>query len=595
LHQDLNRAPSLSLAEAEAAIAKVNPDVDEETSAALAWMGNLKSDSSFIVDLLQGQIRSSLRCSKCGHDWRHFDPFLYLSLPVTADMTKVTDAFVKFHQDETLTNGGEQLCPHCSSKVGARKKIKIWKLPPVLVLHLKRFAWDVDAGKFQKLTNTLAVPLELELSEYCASNQRHGTTYELCCVANHHGNYGHGHYAAACRVGGFDIGHEWFFFDDVRTTQITPEQAATMASKYGYVLFFMRTSERNTALGPKRQTVTLPESWPHVVPSLNSLVTRRDEEEAPLAPSSRGSRSSGSREKAPDRRTSTAADKELEAQLAKLTVGDQVMCIGLKPPAVGTVRFVGTASFSAGEWMGIELDEDVGKNDGSVLGVEYFKCRPQAGLFVRRSPFALRPVGTTPRKESSSKSLTPMAADRNLIVFETEVGELFSPRGFFGSQENLFGSARITVGSKAQMKEALTSCASEVDRLRSAVTRLGEAFDANQKVRPRCKFDTAHNKCYRETEEHRKEFCHPGESEWDSVGRSEGTPAWAAAGLQPEHKALLEKLLSEAGARLGKRLEEHIRQPLEQQVKSALASPLGKLRNVTEKVQELCPNESVHP
>lgn len=54
----------------------------------------------------------------------------------------------------------------------------------------------------------------------------------------------------------------------------------------------------------------------------------------------------------------------------------------------GLVRYIGPLQIAAGEWLGLELADNSGKNDGSVKGQRYFNCPPGHGIFVRKESAA---------------------------------------------------------------------------------------------------------------------------------------------------------------------------------------------------------------
>ena len=49
------------------------------------------------------------------------------------------------------------------------------------------------------------------------------------------------------------------------------------------------------------------------------------------------------------------------------------------------VQFVGNTHFAPGDWIGIELEDETGKNDGAVQGQRYFDCPSGHGMFIRPS------------------------------------------------------------------------------------------------------------------------------------------------------------------------------------------------------------------
>lgn len=49
---------------------------------------------------------------------------------------------------------------------------------------------------------------------------------------------------------------------------------------------------------------------------------------------------------------------------------------------MGHLRYCGPVCFASGIWVGVELDEAYGKNDGTVNGVQYFECAAKHGIFA---------------------------------------------------------------------------------------------------------------------------------------------------------------------------------------------------------------------
>ena len=87
-----------------------------------------------------------------------------------------------------------------------------------------------------------------------------------------------------------------------------------------------------------------------------------------------------------------------------LAVGQK---IELNDGRVATIRFVGTTAFQTGDWVGVELEEATGKNDGSVKGERYFQCDQGYGMFLR--PSGVRQVLQDARPKAKAAGNGPLA------------------------------------------------------------------------------------------------------------------------------------------------------------------------------------------
>lgn len=53
-----------------------------------------------------------------------------------------------------------------------------------------------------------------------------------------------------------------------------------------------------------------------------------------------------------------------------LRIGDRVIISSGQGSKLGVLRYRGMTQFAPGEWCGIELDDPLGKNNGTVEGIK---------------------------------------------------------------------------------------------------------------------------------------------------------------------------------------------------------------------------------
>uniref|UniRef100_T1PIN0 ubiquitinyl hydrolase 1 n=1 Tax=Musca domestica TaxID=7370 RepID=T1PIN0_MUSDO len=209
------------------------------TASDKAWLDFTKAKESLILHLFYGQIKSIVKCTTCDKESATYECFsnLSLELPENNNICQLSQCLDMYFSGERISGWN---CPACKQKRDAIKKLNISKLPPVLVIHLKRFYADTDSlsPSYKKKQNYLRFPLEnLNMSPYITiSESRRNTTksYELYAVSNHYGSMESGHYTAFCKSGTYG---KWFKFDD---QMVTPQDASTVVSSAAYILFYTR-------------------------------------------------------------------------------------------------------------------------------------------------------------------------------------------------------------------------------------------------------------------------------------------------------------------------------------------------------------------
>ncbi|XP_074040331.1 ubiquitin specific protease 2 isoform X2 [Leptinotarsa decemlineata] len=228
LHEDVNRITE----KPKPIITEIDEKLSDNEKAQESWLRYLRMDNSKIVDNFVGQLKSTLRCTHCGHSSVTFDPFWDLSLPIPqrTGQLRLSQCLDSFTREETLDGDEKPTCSRCKERRKCTKSLSIHKFPRILVIHLKRFS---PTERFRgKLNVAIDFPLEgLDMSNYAADNVA-PFRYNLYALSNHSGTTYSGHYTAYCR---HPYTGTWHEYNDSRVSPISPK---SLVSGEAYVLFY---------------------------------------------------------------------------------------------------------------------------------------------------------------------------------------------------------------------------------------------------------------------------------------------------------------------------------------------------------------------
>ncbi|KAI9656289.1 MAG: hypothetical protein M1821_004952 [Bathelium mastoideum] len=209
-------------------------EVGPKQKAAITRSSGAPSIPTPITKVFGGKLRSEFRVPGLKNSVT-LEPYKPLQLDIGApQVNSITDALKNLTRSETLS--GDFNSPR--GVATATKQVFIETLPPVLILHLKRFQYDSSGGT-QKIWKHIAYPLELEIPKEAFPPSKRGALsargaagglpkYRLISVVYHHGkNATGGHYTVDVRR---QEGREWIRMDDTVIRRVRSDDVAHNAS-----------------------------------------------------------------------------------------------------------------------------------------------------------------------------------------------------------------------------------------------------------------------------------------------------------------------------------------------------------------------------
>ncbi|KAI0766593.1 cysteine proteinase [Trametes elegans] len=197
--------------------------------------------------------------------WNRWDEFVHPELTASLQVAStkkqrgitLQDCLDEFTKEEQLGEDDLWYCPRCKKHQQATKRFDLWKVPDVLVVHLKRFSnsrmlrdkidtfvdfpiegLDLTNMVGERLVGKRLAEQGVDVEALGLKDLEEPLVYDLFAVDEHLGGLGGGHYRA------YAMNHvtgKWYHFDD---SYVTPSRPEAAVNANAYLLFYRRRTSR---------------------------------------------------------------------------------------------------------------------------------------------------------------------------------------------------------------------------------------------------------------------------------------------------------------------------------------------------------------
>lgn len=206
-----------------------------------AWKRYFGKQYSPFTEMIYGLLRITMTCQRCQHKSNTWETFncLKLPIPIKSDTPVTLESMLNEEFQEETIEG--YACDKCSpERTVAKRSMRIWRLPRMVVLVLKRFTPDLRKI-YTNFTFPQAEPVIFQ--RYFSPDSPEPSQlqpYECFATVDHHGSTGGGHYNAQAKS---PLTEKWHLFDDETASPISEPNFGVST----YILFLKPSAKAASA------------------------------------------------------------------------------------------------------------------------------------------------------------------------------------------------------------------------------------------------------------------------------------------------------------------------------------------------------------